>query len=228
MVSSACSRTRYYGSGAVPAAEGETQECRWGRAVHKTRWRLIEQYAGTHVLDAGCGAGAYVRRLTENGYHPVGLDIELPPDTPRGVTCAGRAEQLPFADESFDTVLLINVLEHLDDDVLALHEAHRVCRHNLILSVPRVEDPVLGKYGLTCSPYTDFGHRRHYSEETLRSALCASGFRPEWIRPVMPVNPLGLVLRMFHLPGKDLGKLIHACPGVRKIYTTLHAVGRKA
>ena len=242
MVLSGCSGTRYCGSGAMRvadrtgarvegaengSAQSSAQNRRWGRTVHRARWQLIERYAGKSVLDVGCGAGAYVRRLIESGYCSVGLDIALPPDVPRGLVCAGSAEHLPFRDGSFDTVLLINVLEHVEEDVCGLREAHRVCRRNVILSVPKIEDPLLGKYGLTCSPYTDFGHRRHYSEKTFRSLLCESGFRPDWIRAVMPINPLGLVLRMLHLPGRDLGRFVHRLPGVRKIHTALHAVATK-
>jgi ubiquinone/menaquinone biosynthesis C-methylase UbiE len=40
----------------------------------------------------------------------------------------GLAEKLPFADESFDVVTALDVVEHLDDDVAGLKEMRRVLK----------------------------------------------------------------------------------------------------
>jgi SAM-dependent methyltransferase len=50
----------------------------------------------------------------------------------------GDAQSLPFADESFDTVLLLDVLEHLPEPERALLEARRVLKTNgnIITQVP--------------------------------------------------------------------------------------------
>ena len=49
----------------------------------------------------------------------------------------GSAYALPFRDDSFDTVLCSEVLEHLEHPVDALRELNRVARRHIILTVPR-------------------------------------------------------------------------------------------
>lgn len=47
----------------------------------------------------------------------------------------GMAEELPFADSSFDQVLLFNMLDHLDDWKAAVREAVRVARSSVLVHV---------------------------------------------------------------------------------------------
>ena len=51
------------------------------------------------------------------------LSIDL---DPAAAMAAADLEHLPFADRSFDRVLCVHVLEHVDDDAAALSELHRV------------------------------------------------------------------------------------------------------
>jgi len=121
------------------------------------------------VLDVGCGKGTYLKFLRENGKDVIGL--ELDPRLSRiarnfGEVILGDVQHLPFREACFDTALLGDLLEHLEDDVGALRETSRVIRGKILLSVPRVElrghDPT---------------HKRLYSQEKLLSAIQASGLR---------------------------------------------------
>ncbi len=105
-----------------------------------------------NVLEVGCGVGAELqilhRRFPQT--HLTGLDfseaqlakarellrVELTSGTME--LHQGSAYELPFADERFDGVCLIWVLEHLNDPVRALHEALRVLRLGGVLSVTEV------------------------------------------------------------------------------------------
>ena len=82
------------------------------------------------ILDIGCGVGAFVRRLREFSPRVWGVDVDA-----EGVAQGGQevpnlalavGENLPFADRSFDVVLLHEVLEHVTDDRTTLREAGRV------------------------------------------------------------------------------------------------------
>lgn len=102
-------------------------------------WAHLDQ---AHVLVDGCGVGMYVRRLREFTPYVYGMDIEFDRvaegahDLP-GLAVA-PAETLPYPDNTFDTVLSHEVLEHVGDDRLALAEIGRVLRPGgrLIVFVP--------------------------------------------------------------------------------------------
>jgi ubiquinone/menaquinone biosynthesis C-methylase UbiE len=94
--------------------------------------------AGLDVLDVGCGQGIDLVRYARAGATVTGIDL-----TPRHVELAraqlaaqglpgtvvlGDAEQLPFANDSFDRVSSNGVLHHTPDIEAALREIQRVLR----------------------------------------------------------------------------------------------------
>ena len=99
------------------------------------RLGMIAEWAnliGARVLVDGCGLGMYVRKLRDFTPYVYGMDIEFEriaegAATLRGLAVAA-AEGLPYPDNSFDTVLSHEVLEHVADDRRALAEMVRVLR----------------------------------------------------------------------------------------------------
>jgi SAM-dependent methyltransferase len=91
------------------------------------------------VLDIGC-ADQYIKQYLTNSCVYVGLDYyqtatEWYHTKPN---VFGDAQRLPFADETMDSVLLLDVLEHLPEPNLCLSEITRVlkCKGILVLQVP--------------------------------------------------------------------------------------------
>ncbi len=97
---------------------------------------------GRRVLDVGCGPGWFWAAATEQ--LPEGLDLTLADFSPgmvaeaqercrAGPFTALRAEQadamaLPFADDSFDTVVAMHMVYHLPDPACGIAEMHRVLK----------------------------------------------------------------------------------------------------
>ncbi len=106
------------------------------RAGQKRRLEMIRRAAdgrsGGRVLVDGCGVGMYLAHLAEEASRAVGLEIDFErAQTARQVAdqvVCGVGEQLPFPSASFDLVLSHEVLEHVQDDRLAIREIVRVLR----------------------------------------------------------------------------------------------------
>jgi SAM-dependent methyltransferase len=102
------------------------------------RLRLLQdrvQIVGKAVLDAGCGAGAFVEEMIKLGADARGVEYSTDkvaewerrhPGDNR--VRQGDLEGLAYPSETFDVVLLNEVLEHVPDDGLALREIWRVLR----------------------------------------------------------------------------------------------------
>jgi SAM-dependent methyltransferase len=106
----------------------------WGFGQER-RMDLIRRYVPLEnrtILDVGCGLGMYVRAFRRFSQDVHGVDIDE-----EKVTQAGQdlpnirrapAEALPYPTESFDLVLLHEVIEHVTDDRQTIAEAVRVLR----------------------------------------------------------------------------------------------------
>ena len=83
------------------------------------------------ILDVGCGTGGNLEMLEKFGAAE-GVDVSdeaLEFCKSKGLKVhKGLAEELPFADASFDVVTALDVVEHLDDDVAGLKEMLRVLK----------------------------------------------------------------------------------------------------
>ena len=111
------------------------------RDGQQRRLDMILDAAGSRafgsVLENGCGVGVYLDRLALSAGTAVGLEYDL--DRARqaktrtgvhpgaAITCAA-GEALPFQSDSFDLILSHEVLEHVQDDRLAVQEIIRTLK----------------------------------------------------------------------------------------------------
>ena len=156
------------------------------RMVDALLTRYLDRNRTHRVLDAGCGTGGMSSHLQQLGA-VVGLDLADEAlalcrrrDLPSLVR--GSVEQLPFASQSFDLVVSLDVIYHMavGNDTLALEEFHRVLRPGglLVIRVPA--------YNWLHGAHDVAVHTRHrYSRRELASKLRAVGFR---IRKLTHVN----------------------------------------
>jgi SAM-dependent methyltransferase len=106
------------------------------RAGQDRRLQMILDYAGGclpgRLLDNGCGVGTYLDHLSPYVGTVVGLDFEhervIQAHRSSELVLCSAGEHLPFPTDTFDLVLSHEVLEHVQDDRLAVREIVRVLK----------------------------------------------------------------------------------------------------
>jgi SAM-dependent methyltransferase len=141
---------------------------------------LFHDWVGTggQVLDLGCRFGALTRAYLD-GNEVVGVDVDreaLAEARSLGIDTvwADVADALPFDEESFDVVVLGELLEHLPLPRRTVGEARRVLRRGgrLVGSVPnayRLKARL--RFLLGAAPDTDPTHLRLFSPDAVRRLL---------------------------------------------------------
>ena len=182
-----------------PPGEGEgftRENCLGGTPAPKYRqWEfdLVAPYLGRSLLELGSGMGYFSEKLVESNRDRLILsdteeycldklrakydgrsDIEV-----REVGLPGTVD----IGEPVESVVAMNVLEHIEDDVQALRDvsAAVVPGGRIILWVPAYMQ-LYGEFD------RKVGHFRRYTPATMRTAVEGAGLR---IRELKPVNFLG-------------------------------------
>jgi len=154
-----------------------------GRRAHlerELRGRLTPD-AGL-VLDLGCGTGANLRCLAEQGYRILGLDL-LPEGLaathnalPEARLLQATATALPLSEKSVGAAMLLDVLEHVDDE-RCLAEVWRVLSPGGLAAITVPALPWLWSYRDQAA-----GHLRRYTRQRLVRVLTKAGFQPYRVR----------------------------------------------
>ena len=155
----------------------------WFVARSRILLDLIERYSPPNqrntLLDIGCGTGVMLQSLHPRFGKVYGLDcspLAVKYTNQRLAKTGGVAFQgtfpneIPFADETFDVVLLLDVLEHLDDDEKAIRMVFQLLKmRGILVSIPA--------YPFLWSGHDDLNHhRRRYVLSELKPKLVRAGF----------------------------------------------------
>lgn len=131
---------------------------------------MVEWAVGARTaLDVATGGGHVTRRLREAGLEVVSCDPA--PGMRPDVVC--RAEDLPFADGSFDVVACRVAAHHFEDVAAAVREMARVSRDRVLL----VDNLYLGERAEEAERLRDPSHVRNYTEVEWRGFVTAAGLR---------------------------------------------------
>ena len=175
-------------------------------SLSPTRWSLyyalrprLRQYLHGRCLDAGAGRMAFACQVDKHVEEYIPLDVQRRP----GLKTMGSVLDLPFRDESLDSILCLQVLEHVPDPGQALREFFRCLKPGgtLLVSVPHLAY-------LHNEPHDYFRYTRHGLDELLRRA----GFAVEEIQPAG-----GLLSFLGHIPSMLAKALFFGVPGINRL-----------
>ncbi len=123
--------------------------------------KIVQTVEGTSVADIGCGTGVllkHIRNANPSLERMAGVDFVIDDAAKiEGMEYfAARIEDLPFADNEFDTVVCTHVLEHVLDFRASLAELRRIAAKRLIIVVPRERE-----YKYSFNPHFNFFPYKH-------------------------------------------------------------------
>ena len=136
---------------------------------------VVEWAAGCKTaIDVGSGGGHVARRLRESGLEVVTCDPA--PGMQADVICF--AEDLPFADASFDLAATRVAAHHFGDVEAAVRELARVAASRVIV----VDNLYMGEAAEEADKIRDASHVRNYTEAEWRAFMAGAGLAVEEVR----------------------------------------------
>jgi 2-polyprenyl-3-methyl-5-hydroxy-6-metoxy-1,4-benzoquinol methylase len=168
-------------------------------------WYLAHIAPDATVLDVGCGNGMHSLKAARRCREVVGVDASLDSlgvalrtgrtlPSPNAAFFAADLEQgLPVQGSRFDTVICLDLLEHVYQRDLLLTEIRRALKPggSMLLSVPNRGTSWkrrLNRAGLFA--YSDPDHKIEYTLEELEEELARNGFRIAHLHPTVYDTPL--------------------------------------
>lgn len=171
--------------------------------------RKLMPSARTVIMEIGCSSGFLIRDLAKSFSEAVivGADVVKEPLYRLARTLPGipliRFDllQSPLPDQSVDVLIMLNVLEHIEDDDVALQKAFNLLKRGgaLIIEVP-AGPSLYDAYD------AELYHFRRYSASELEAKLTQAGFK------VSRKSHLGFVL----FPAFAAVKLLNKCSFFQK------------
>jgi SAM-dependent methyltransferase len=167
-------------------------------AVHYNEWiyDMLRPYLGSRILEIGCGTGNLTSYFARHG-KVMAVDVH------DGYLKAARRRLKGIKGVSFlkidleyplkmldrfeaDTIVCVNVLEHLKDDHKVLGQCRRLLKPGgkLLLFVPALQS-------LFGSMDSSYGHYRRYSRGELEKKVGGAGFQVEYCRYLNLLGILG-------------------------------------
>ena len=150
---------------------------------------------GTQVIDVGCGAGRHSFEAYRRGADVIAFDQDAAgladvdtllqamgeageaPESAKAQVVVGDALALPYPDDSFDSVIASEILEHIPEDDAAIAELIRVLKPGgtLAVTVPRWLPERICWLLSDAYHANEGGHVRIYRADELRAKLTGGG-----------------------------------------------------
>jgi SAM-dependent methyltransferase len=160
---------------------------------------MCEPSEGAKALDVATGGGHVARRLREEGCEVVTVDSSpgMEPDV------LSRAEDIPFADGSFDVVVCRIAAHHFADVHKAIAEMARVSNRIVV-----IEDTLyLSEQQEEAEKLRDPSHVRSYGEDEWKELLTGAGLEVEQVEFFDKVHPLADWLARTGCEGEEAARV---------------------
>lgn len=215
----------------------------WGTPAGKERLRrraeMLTEFGdlrpGRRILELGCGKGLYTRELTQSGAHIAAIDISWELLKAAGNLSekpdylVGDGHRLPFADNTFDSVVGVSVLHHLEVSII-LAESTRVLKPGgrFVFSEPNMLNPQIAiqknipwvKALLGDSPDETAFRKGPLRDQLLSVGLSEVEITPfDFLHPWVPKPLIGIV--------DAAGRIVEKIPWLREIAGSLMIVAKK-
>lgn len=137
--------------------------------------KVLKLEPGSNILDVGCGTGGFAAKIS-NKYQAMGLDtskLALEYCQKRGLTKLFhmKLDDFPKSEQIIDAITMLDVIEHIDDDLEVLQQARSILKEKgwLVVTVPA--------YMWLWSKHDEVHmHKRRYTKEKLNSIIQKAGF----------------------------------------------------
>ncbi len=156
--------------------------------------KFVRAHAGLEVLDYGCATGMYCEALSKLGYAMKGADVNdayVRIAREKGIDAHLLGGVAPFPPKSFETVILLEVLEHLQQPDVVLRDAVGLARKNVLITTPNCNGiEHLQSQGLLFEHFADMDHKNFFTPDSLRKLLSGygSGVKVWEGNPISPLN----------------------------------------
>lgn len=162
--------------------ERNLERFHWWFVGRRKLFRVLFSFVGVQddlrVIDIGCGVGSNLRLLQSMGFKLVGMDSEMYSllQTRKSLSTVplvnGDVMRLPVKADGIDLILASDILEHLDEDTIAIREIYRVLKSEgkVIFTVPAFRS-LWGVQDIAGM------HRRRYSKKELLKKIEGEGFK---------------------------------------------------
>lgn len=186
------------------------EDTRWARDDQKVCFRheaALDLITEGKVLDLGSGDGLFLSLLKQKGIEGEGLDISeegVAKTRAKGLSASlfDFNDPIPFGDATFDTLVMLDVLEHLYAPETLLKEAARVSKKYIIVGVPNFSSlparlqTLFGKVPENNRP--NKGHIYWFNWSVLRALIEKNGLRVETLRVNAPWERIPLIGAVSH------------------------------
>ncbi len=147
-------------------------------AVNDEIFHLARMLPGP-ILDFGCGTGALVKKLRDEGIEAFGIEIEraaivegILPEARKFVHLYDGNFPLPYETNQFQSVFASEVIEHITNYETALSEIARIASHHFTITVPDISSvPVCHHNFVVPWHIIDSSHVNFFTQTSLERLL---------------------------------------------------------